>query len=181
MYTYIVIVYRDRIYMHVRMPCAMDSSAMDSSAMDSSAMESSSVDSSAMESSSVDSSAVDSSAREAALRKRRERDRDRRAGESSEQREARLSIHRLADRERASAPRGSETATQREVRLARRRIADRSRRVSQSQSLEEREAGRPVFINCGSKGQNSNLLMMLRLTFGYSSPQSLSKYLNLII
>ena len=108
--------------------------------MDSSAMESSSVDSSAMESPSVDSSAVDSSAREAALRKRRERDRDRHARGSSEQREARLSMHRLADRERARARRGSETATQREVRLARRRIADRSRRVSQSQSIEEREA-----------------------------------------
>ena len=108
-------------YFHMRIctchaPCAMDSSAMDSSAM-----ESSSVDSS-----SVDSSAVDSSAREAALRKRRERDRDRRAGESSEQREARLSRRKLADRERARARRGSETATQREVRLARRRIADRS-------------------------------------------------------
>ena len=34
----------------------------------------------------------------------------------------------------------SETATQMEVRLARRRIADRSRRVSQSQSTEERAA-----------------------------------------
>ena len=96
--------------------------------------------SSAMESSSVDSSAVDSSVREAALRKRRERDRDRRARESSEQREARLSRRRLADRERTRAHRGSETATQREVRLARRRIADRSRRVSKSQSTEEREA-----------------------------------------
>ena len=113
---------------------------MDSSAMDSSAMESSSLDLSAMVSSSVDSSAVDSSAREAALGKRIERDRDRRARESSEQREARLSMHRLADRERARARRGSETATQKEVRLARRRIADRSRRVSQSQSIEEREA-----------------------------------------
>ena len=58
----------------------------------------------------------------------------------AEQREARLSRRRLADRERARACRGSETATQREVRLARRRIADRSRRVSQSQSTEEREA-----------------------------------------
>ena len=43
-------------------------------------------------------------------------------------------MRRLADRERARARRGSETATQREVRLA------RSRRVSQSQSTEEREA-----------------------------------------
>ena len=126
---YIVIVYA------CHAPCAMDSSAMDSSAK-----ESFSVDSSAMESSSVDSSAVDSSAREAALRKIRERDRDRRARENSEQREARLSMHRLTDRERARARSGSETATQREVRLARRRIADRSRRVSQSQSIEEREA-----------------------------------------
>ena len=65
---------------------------------------------------------------------------DRRARESSEQRKARLSRRRLADRERARARRGTETATQREVRLARRRIADRSRRVSQSQSTEEREA-----------------------------------------
>ena len=88
----------------------------------------------------MDSFAVDSSAREAALRKIRERDRDRRARESSEQREARLSRRKLADRERARARRGSETATQWEVRLARRRIADRSRRVSQSQSIEEREA-----------------------------------------
>ena len=80
------------------------------------------------------------SAREATLRKRRERDRDRRARESSEQREARFSRRRLADRERARARRGSETATQREVILAKRRIADRSRRVSQSQSTEEREA-----------------------------------------
>ena len=103
-------------------------------------MESSSVDSSAMKSSSVDSSAVDSSAREAALCKRRERDRNRRARESSEQREARLSRRKLADRERTRARRRSETATQRDLRLAKRRIADRSRRVSQSQSTEEREA-----------------------------------------
>ena len=144
-------IYRDRICMCAcHAPCAMDSSAMDSSAMDSSAMDSSAMDSSTMESSSldlsamvlssVDSSTVDSSAREAALRKRRERDRDRRARESSEQREARLSRHRLADRERARARHGSETAMQREVRLARRRIADRSSHVSQSQSIEEREA-----------------------------------------
>ena len=70
--------------------------------------------------------------REARLSRRRladrERDRDIRARESSEQREARLSERRLAYRERARARRGSETATQREVR---RRFADRSRRVSQ--------------------------------------------------
>ena len=58
----------------------------------------------------------------------RERDRNIRARESSEQREARLSERRLAYRERARARRGSETATQREDR---RRFADRSRRVSQ--------------------------------------------------
>ena len=58
---------------------------------------------------------MDSSAREAVLRKRRERDRNRRANESSEQREARLSESRLAYRERARACRGSETAMQREL------------------------------------------------------------------
>ena len=109
---------------------------MDSSAMDSSAMESSSVDSSAMESSSVDSSAVDSSAKKAALAKE----------EKGFETVALVRVlnkgrlDRLADRERARARRGSETATQREVRLARRRITDRIRRVSQSQSIEEREA-----------------------------------------
>ena len=70
-----------------------------------------------------------------ALRKRRERDRNVRVlNKGSDSR------RRLADRERARARRGSETATQREVRLVMRRIADRSRRVSQSQSIEEREA-----------------------------------------
>ena len=106
-------------------PCAMDSSA---------------VDSSAVESSSVDSSAVDSSAREAALRKRRERDRDVRVLNKGRLDSLGAELQKVADRESARARRGLETATQREVRLARRRIADRSRRVSQSQSIEEREA-----------------------------------------
>ena len=49
---------------------------------------------------------------------RRERDRDIRARESSEQNEARLSERRLAYRKRARARRGSETATQREFKIS---------------------------------------------------------------
>ena len=94
----------------------------------------------------LDSSAVDSSAVESSIRRRSYTSQkkietvDLVRVLNKQQREARLSRRRLADRERARARRGSETATQREVRLARRRIADRSRRVSQSQSTEEREA-----------------------------------------
>ena len=94
----------------------------------------SAMDSSALNSSAMDSSALDSSAREAALRKRRERDRIRRASESSEQREARLSRRRLADRERDKEEIGT---------FALGRVLNRVRRDSLSEDLRiEKELGR---------------------------------------
>ena len=57
------------------------------------------------------------SSREFALRRRREQDRERRARESAEEREARLSRRRIRDRQRTRERRASETAVQREVRL----------------------------------------------------------------
>ena len=73
------------------------------------------------------------SSREFALRRRREQDRERRARESAEEREARLSRRRIRDRQRTRERRASETAVQREVRLVSRRIRDRARRAEESE------------------------------------------------
>ena len=71
--------------------------------------------------------------REDALRCRRERERERRASETPEQREARLSQRRLRDRERARQRRATETAEEREARLARGRVRSRARRGAESE------------------------------------------------
>ena len=61
---------------------------------------------------------MDPSERRAArLRRRRERSRERRAAESSEQREARLAIRRETDRARRQQRLASESAEEREARL----------------------------------------------------------------
>ena len=73
------------------------------------------------------------SSREFALRRRREQDRERRARESAEERDARLSRRRIRDRQRTRERRASETAVQREVRLVSRRIRDRARRAEESE------------------------------------------------
>ena len=70
---------------------------------------------------------MDSSAREAAVRNRRERDPNRRVSESSEQREARLSRRRLADKERDRDIRARESSEQSEARLSERRLVYRER------------------------------------------------------
>ena len=73
------------------------------------------------------------SSREFALRRRREQDRERRARENAEEREARLARRRIRDRQRTRERRASETAVQREVRLVSRRIRDRARRAEESE------------------------------------------------
>ena len=70
------------------------------------------------------------------LRRRKERERERRAHETPEQREARLSQRRLRDGERARERLAAETAEEREARLARRRVRDRARRAAESGETE---------------------------------------------
>ena len=55
------------------------------------------------------------SSRNFALCRRREQDRERRARENAEEREARLASRRIRDRQRTRERRASETAVQREV------------------------------------------------------------------
>ena len=73
------------------------------------------------------------SSRKFALRRRREQDRERRARENAEEREARLASRRIRDRQRTRERRASETAVQREVRLLSRRMRDRARRAEESE------------------------------------------------
>ena len=72
-----------------------------------------------------------------ALRRRRERERERCARETPEQREARLSQRRLRYRERARERLAAETAEERETRLATRRVRDKDRRASESGETEQ--------------------------------------------
>ena len=72
--------------------------------------------------------------REARLARRRERYRERRAEETAEQCEARLRRQREIDRGRRAQARSQETAEQREARLALRRQQDRARRTQLSSS-----------------------------------------------
>ena len=65
-------------------------------------------------------------------REARLRIRERRAAESSVEREMRLARHRVADRARYA--RAAESSEQRETRLARRRVADRARFAARGRS-----------------------------------------------
>ena len=71
--------------------------------------------------------------REGALRRRRERESERRASETPEQREARLSQRRLRDRGWARQRRATEAAEEREARPARGRVRSRARRGTESE------------------------------------------------
>ena len=76
--------------------------------------------------------AIVDQSREDALRRRREREREHRARETPEQREARLQQRRLRDREWARERLATETAEEREARLARRRVQAKSRLAAES-------------------------------------------------
>ena len=70
--------------------------------------------------------------REDALRRRRERERECRARQTPEQREARLYQRRLRDRERARERLATETAEEREAHLGRPFVGDRARGAAES-------------------------------------------------
>ena len=88
---------------------------------------------------------------EDSLRRRRERERERRACESAQEREDRLSHHRLCDQERARQRETTETTEEREARLARRRVRDRARRAAASEERLEARS-RELRLNQGGKG-----------------------------
>ena len=82
---------------------------------------------------------------------KRQRQRERRASRTAEQRAERLLRQRAQYQLRVTERRATESATGREARLARRRVRDRARRASDSD-------GTPVFGNCGAVNSTGYLL-----------------------